>query len=130
MIYCNHFLLISWNTMRKWVFIAREYIRGYYLHHVKFSYFLVSIVKYFYKTTACLKNRAYARSCSPDHFLIWGHLLSTRAKFSKNWFFLPPDTHTYVCYQGVKNVTLTENLACLLSDSKPFSKKSGILSTL
>lgn len=54
------------------------------------------------------------------------HPFSTNAIFSEK----PPDTHTYVCYQEVKNVSFTENLACLLSDSKPFSKKSGILSTL
>ena len=31
--------------------------------------------------------------------------------FPKNEHFLPPDTHTYVCVSGVRNVCFSENLA-------------------
>ena len=79
------------------MFIACEYIRGYYLHLVKFSYFLVSIVKYFYKTTACLKNRAYARSCSLDHFFIWGHSFRVRAQNFRKTNISYPLIRTHTC---------------------------------
>ena len=72
------------------MFIACEYIRGYYLHHVKSSYFLVSIVTYFYKTTACLKNRANARSCSPDHFFYLGSFIEYARKMFEKLIFLTP----------------------------------------
>ena len=34
----------------------------------------------------------------------WGHTFSTYAKFSKKLTFLPPDTHTYVCVSGGKEM--------------------------
>ena len=34
--------------------------------------------------------------------------------FSKNEPFLPPDTYTYVCLSGVRNVRFSENLTCFV----------------
>ena len=61
---------------------------------------------------------------------LFGVIHRVRAQNFRKTNISYPLIRTYVCYQEVKNVSFTENLACLLSDSKPFSKKSGILSTL
>ena len=42
------------------------------------------------------------------------HLVRTQ-HFPKNYYFLPSDTHTYVCCQGVRNVTFSENFAYVLN---------------
>ena len=34
--------------------------------------------------------------------------------FPQNEHLIPPDTHTYVCLSGVKNVPFSENLACFV----------------
>ena len=34
--------------------------------------------------------------------------------FPKNKHYLPPDTQTYVAYQGVRNVDFSENLSCFV----------------
>ena len=41
-----------------------------------------------------------------------GNKKAKHPKFSENKHFLPPDMHTYVAYQGIRNVRFSENLAC------------------
>ena len=57
-----------------------------------------------------------------DEKLIWDHLFSTCAKFSTKLTFLTPCTCTY---QGVRNVSLSENFAYVLKDWPRGSKNSG-----
>ena len=45
------------------------------------------------------------------------YLISTYAKCSEKLTFLTPDTHMYVCvYQGVRNVSFSENFAHILNE--------------
>ena len=43
------------------------------------------------------------------------HRFSTYAKFSEKLTFLTPETHTYVCVSGVRNISFSENLAYLVN---------------
>ena len=44
--------------------------------------------------------------------------------FSKNEYFLPPDTHAYVCIQVVRNVCFLGNLTCFVFLKHPFCDSS------
>ena len=43
------------------------------------------------------------------------HLVRTE-NFPKDWRFLPPDTHTYVCVSEVRNVSFSENFAYVVNE--------------
>ena len=43
------------------------------------------------------------------------HPINAYAKFSKKLTFLTPDTHTYVCDQGVRNIRFSGSFACALN---------------
>ena len=42
------------------------------------------------------------------------------SNFAKSECFLPPDTHTYMCVSGARNVRFSENLACFVFLKHPF----------
>ena len=49
------------------------------------------------------------------HRGVGDHSFSTYAKFSEKLTFLSPDSHTYVCGSGGKNVSFSENFAYVLN---------------
>ena len=39
--------------------------------------------------------------------------------FPENYYFLPPDMHTYACASRGRNVSFSENFACVLNEWPP-----------
>ena len=75
-----------------------------------------------------VKTRGVFRTQS--NILDVGYPLSMYAEFSeKLTFLLNPDTRTYVCYQGVRNVSFSENFVHVLNGRQlqNFSHRNGLI---
>ena len=50
-----------------------------------------------------------------DESRSWGNKNTKHAQFKKkNKYFLPPDTHMYICVLGVRNIRFSENFTCFV----------------